>query len=115
MQNSGTLEETTLMQNTNEQEVPPEPEAAPPEMQEQEVTALVSILPNVIEGEVVEIEPPEQTADRSPSKQKPYWFCIPFTILLCLLFLAGSYLVPLFTPWTTVTLIPVARTITTTH
>jgi hypothetical protein len=124
MHNSGTLEETTLTQNTNEQEVPPnipettsplEPEAASPEMQEQEVTALVPTEPDVIEGEVVEIEPPEQTADHTPPKQKPYWVCIPFTIFLCLLLLAGSYLVPLFTPWATVTLIPVERTITTTH
>jgi hypothetical protein len=117
------LEETELPENTNEQETPepqleisnppstPEPEAAQPETQEQEVTALVSAEPEVIEGEFVEIEPLERPESDTPPKQKPYWFLIPFAILCSLVFLAGSYLLPLLTPSATVTLVPVERSL----
>jgi hypothetical protein len=109
MRNTGTLEEAELTQDTHKQE-PPEVEEAP----EQEATALVPAEPDVIEGEVIVIEPPEPSEDQIPlpPKQKPYWLLVPFTILACLLFLAGSYLLPLLTPTATITIIPFERTIT---
>jgi hypothetical protein len=100
------FEEEALTDNTIE----PQPET--PSTPEPETTALVPTEPDVIEGEVIELEPPESTEDRRPTKQKPYWLLIPLTIFLCLLFLAGSFLVPLFMPSATVTIIPVERTIT---
>ncbi len=124
MRNTGTHEGAALMQDTNTQE-PPEPEEAQPETQEpvpktqeaapeQETMALAPTEPDVIEGEVVIIEPPEPSEDYIPQKQKPYWLLVPFTILCCLLFLAGSCLLPLFTPTATITIIPIERTITAT-
>src|SRR6266581_3686468 len=103
MRNTGTLEEAELTQDTKEQE-PPEPEEAQPDTQEpapttqeeapeQETTALVSAEPDVIEGEVIVIEPPEPSKDHIPPKQKPYWLLIPFTVLACLVFVAVSSLV----------------------
>ncbi len=116
---TNTLEETELTDNTSEpqQEQPettasPEPEEAQPETQEQEVTALVPIEPEVIEGEVIELEQPDTAGDHLPPRQKPYWLLIPFTILLCLEFIAASILFPLLAPTATVTIIPVERTIT---
>src|SRR6266699_3641527 len=109
------FEEAALTDTTSE----PQPEISEPtpttqlEVSESETTALVPTEPEVIEGEVVVIEPPESTEDRTPPKQKPYWLLIVFTIACCLIFLTGSFLVPLFTPSATVTLIPVERTITT--
>jgi hypothetical protein len=115
MQN--TLEEMELTQHSNEPEPPettasPEPEEAQPETKEQEVTALVPAEPEVIEGEVIEIEQPDLSEDHLPPKQKPYWLLIPFTILFCLVFVAASFLFSLLTPLATVTIIPVERTIT---
>src|SRR5215469_18897065 len=89
----------------------PEPEPAQTAMHEQEVTALVPAEQDVVEGEAVEIDPQEETANHAPAKQKPYWVCIPFTILCCLLFLGVSLLLPLFTTTATVTLIPVEKTV----
>jgi hypothetical protein len=107
------IEERAVPNNTNEQE-PEAPETPQPETSETETTALVPTEPEVIEGEVIVIEPEEETADHPPPKQKPYWLLIPFTIVCCLIFLTGSYLLPLLTPTATVTIIPVERTITTT-
>src|SRR6266702_4379569 len=116
---TNTLEETELTDNTSEpqQEQPettasPEPEEAQPETQEQEVTALVPIEPEVIEGEVIELEQPEISEDPLPPQQKPYWLLIPFTILFCLVFVAASFLFPFLAPSATVTIIPVERNIT---
>jgi hypothetical protein len=118
-----TREEKALTETTTEPEPqpevseptstpPPETEGAQPETQEQEITAIVPIStePEVIEGEFVEIEPPE---DHTPPKQKPYWLLIPLAFLLCLSYLGVSYLLPLFSPSATVTILPVERTITT--
>lgn len=124
MQNTGVLEEATLTQDTNKQETE-EPEEAQSETQEpapttqerkaeQETTTSVPAEPEVIEGEVIVIEPAETSEDHIPPKQKLYWLLVPFTVLVCLLFLAGSYLLPLFTPTATITIIPIERTITTT-
>src|SRR6266852_1619832 len=114
MQN--TLEEREVPEQGSGQEPEPETrEPTPPpedEAAEQETTALVPTEPDVIEGEVIELAPPEETTGHTPPKQKPYWLLIPFTIFLCLAFLAGSFLVPLFTPTATVTIIPVERNIT---
>ncbi len=116
------FEEAALTENTNKQEPQPEisemtsspePEAAQPETQEQEKTALVPTEPDVIEGEFIEIEPPEEIADPVPPKQKPYWLLIPLAFMLCLSYLGVSLLLPLLSPSATVTIIPVERTITT--
>jgi len=118
---TNTLEETELTDNTNEQNQQPEQpetttspelEEAKPEPQEQEVTALVPAEPEVIEGEVIELEQPDLSEDHTPPKQKPYWLLIPFTILFCLVFVASSFLFPLLTPSATITIIPVERNIT---
>ncbi len=118
---TNTLEETELTKQGSEQEhqpeqpettTSPEPEEAKRETQEQEVTALVPIEPEVIEGEVIELEQPDTAEDHLPPRQKPYWLLIPFTILFCLEFIAASILFPLLAPSATVTIIPVARTIT---
>jgi hypothetical protein len=107
-----TLEETELTDNTNEQEPQPEisaptqPPLAPPEP---ETTALVPTEPDVIEGEFIEIEPPETIAAHTPPKHKPYWLLIPLTICLCLVFVAVSLLLPVLTPSATITLIPVEK------
>jgi len=106
------LEEEALTDTTNE----PQPETPPitqPEAPEPETTALVPTEPDVIEGEVIEIDPPESTEDHTPPKQKPYWLLIVFTIACCLIYFSASFLVPFFTPSATVTLIPVERTLTT--
>ena len=95
------LTDATLTQNTNEQE--PQPE--------QETTAIVSPEPDVIEGEVIELSPPESPEDQTPPKQKPFWLFIPLTLLFCLLFVADSFLVPLLSPSATIIIIPAMRTI----
>ncbi len=100
---TNTLEEMELTDTPNEQQPETsEPTSAP----EPETTALVPTAPDVIEGEFVEIEPPEE---RTPPKQKPYWLLIPFTIFLCLVFVAGSLLLPVLTPSATITIIPVEK------
>ncbi len=108
------VEQAALMQDTNE----PQPELPAPtsqsETQEQEPTAVVPTEPEVIEGKVIVLDSSEPTQDHTPPKRTPYWLCIPFTIFCCLVFLAGSFLVPFFTPSATITLIPIERTITTT-
>src|SRR6266699_1980207 len=118
---TNTLEETELTKQGSEQEhqpeqpettTSPEPEEAKRETQEQEVTALVPIEPEVIEGEVIELEQPDTAEDHLPPRQKPYWLLIPFTILFCLEFIAASILFPLLAPSATVTIISVPRTIT---
>ena len=127
------LEEAELTEHADEPETPkpqpeiaeqtstsvafdatPEPEAAEPETRREEQTALVPTEPEVVDGEVVELEPLERPETPTPPKQKPYWLLIPFAIVLCLLYLAVSVLLPLLTPSATVTIIPVERTITTT-
>jgi len=116
MQNTGTLEEAALIEDTNGQEPQPETSAPASTVQPEapEATALVPSEPDVIEGEVIVIEPPEPSEDHTPPKQKPYWLLVPCTILACLLFLAGSYLLPLLTLTATITIIPIERSITTT-
>src|SRR6266699_3548596 len=116
---TNTLEDAELTDQTNEQQTEPpeiiaslEPEEVKPETQEQETTALVPTEPEVIEGEVIELEQPDISGYPLPPQQKPYWLLIPFTILFCLVFVAASFLLPLLTPTATVTIIPVARTIT---
>src|SRR6266487_286955 len=113
------LEETALTDQTSEPQpdqpettTSPEPEEVKPETQEQETTALVPTEPEVIEGEVIELEQPDLSEERNLPKQNPYWLLIPFTILFCLVFVAASFLLPLLTPSASVTIIPVARTIT---
>jgi hypothetical protein len=117
------LEEAELMKLSNRQEPQqeisetaslPEPEASQPETKEQEPTAVVSTKPDIIEGEVIVLDPPEPSDVPIPPKQKPYWLLIPLAFTLCLSFLGVSYLLPLFSPSATVTIIPVERTITTT-
>ncbi len=113
------VEEVPSMESTNE----PQPEQSEPALTTEqqatqlEPTALVPTPrePDVVEGEVIVIEPPETSEVPTPHKQKPYWLLIPSTILLCLLFLAGSVILPLLTPSATVTIIPVEKTITTTE
>jgi hypothetical protein len=84
------------------------------DINEQETTALVltTTEQEVIEGEVIIIEPPETLEDDKPPPQKRYWLLIPLTIILCLLFPAGSFLLPLLTPTATVTILPIERSIT---
>jgi hypothetical protein len=109
-----TTDEPKPQPETSETPTSPEPEAGQLETPEQEKTALVPTEPEVIEGEFVEIEPLEPSEEDTPSKQKLYWLLIPFAMLLCLLFLAGSYLLPLLPPSAAVTILPVERGITTT-
>ncbi len=91
------LEESALTTPSNE----PQPETPEPE-----TTALVPTEPDVIEGEVIEIEPPEFTQDHRTLQQRPYWLLVPITILVCLSILAVSLLLPLLTPTATVLIIP---------
>jgi hypothetical protein len=105
-----TTDELKLEPDIAEPPTLPEPETGEPELPEQEETALVPTEPEVIEGEVVEIELPEPSEADTPPKQRPYWLLIPFAIVLCLLFLAGSYLLPLLTPSATITIVPVEKT-----
>jgi hypothetical protein len=74
-----------------------------------ETTALVPAEPEVIEGEVVVIESPETSEVYTPPK--PYWLLVPFTILFCLVFLAGTFLLPLLAPSATITIIPVEKNV----
>src|SRR5713101_208582 len=108
-----TLEEAELTNDTNEQEPQPEiseltppPPLAPPEP---ETTAVVPAEPDVIEGEVIEIELPVTSEDHIPPTQKPYWLLIPLTIFLCLVFLAVSLLLPVLTPSATIPLFRLRR------
>ncbi len=109
------LEEAELTENTNEQEPQPEisepTSTTQPEPQEPETTALVATEPEVIEGEVIAIEPPETLDAHTLPKQKPYWLLIPFTIFCCLLFVAGTLLLPVLTPSATITILPVEKTV----
>jgi hypothetical protein len=91
------VEEAALTEDTTE----PQPEA-----QETETTALVPTEPDVIEGEVIEIDPPEAPENHPPQKQKPYWLLIPFTILCCMVFVVVSSLLPLLSPSATITIFP---------
>ena len=114
MNKRSAVEKVPVMESTNEPQ-PEQPE--PARTTEQETTQPTALVPaatepEVIEGVVIEIESPETPKDHTPPKEKPYWLLIPFAIVLCLIFLAGSYLVPLLTPSATVTIIPVERTIT---
>ncbi len=111
------VEEVQSMESTNE----PQPEdIAPPTIEPeaaQSETAAVVIPPSeteIIEGEVIVLDPSEEIADHTPPKQKPYYLLIPLSLMFCLLFLGVSYLLPLFSPSATVTIIPVERSITTT-
>src|SRR6266699_6632605 len=113
------LEETALTDQTSEQQpeppettTSPEPEEAQPETQEQEITALVPTEPEVIEGEVIELEQPDISEDHLPPKQKPYWLLIPLTICLCLSIPGVSLLFPFLSPSATITIIPAERTLT---
>jgi hypothetical protein len=117
------LEEAELTDNTSGQEQQPEspepttspqPEEEKTETQEQEVTALVTTEPEVIEGEVIEIEQPDLSEDHLPPKQKPYWLLIPCTIVLCLSIPGVSLLLPLLSPSATITIIPAEHTLTAT-
>src|SRR6266516_7342327 len=86
----------------------PQPEAQTPTPTPQEEGAVL----DVIEGEVIVIDQPEQITDHAPRKQRPYWLLIPLTIMLCLVVGAASFLLPLLMPTATITMLPVARTIT---
>jgi len=118
MSKSSAVEEVPAMESTNE----PPPEQSEPalttgqEAAQPEPTALVPTPrePDVVEGEVIVIEPPKISAVPTPQKQKPYWLLIPFTIFGCLAFAAVSSLLPLLTPSATITIIAVERSITTT-
>ena len=113
---TNTCEEMEVTQHADEQEPPgttslPQPEEAQPETAEQETTAVLSQQPEVIEGEVIELEPPETAEDCTVPEQKPYWLLIPATLLLCLVFLAGPLFLQALTPSATVTLLPVEKTV----
>src|SRR5260370_12333906 len=58
---------------------------------------------------VITIECPTAPNGPPPQKQKPYWLLIPFTILCCMVFVAASSLLPLFSPSATITIIPASR------
>jgi hypothetical protein len=111
------IEEATLPDTKPEPqgEMPEPVPTTEQETTQPEPTAVVPAItePEVIEGEVIVIDQPEEPTDHTPPKQKPYWLLIPFTILCCLVFLGVSLLVPLFTQTATVTILPVERTITT--
>src|SRR5258708_28501976 len=87
-----------------------QPELSTPPLQtdtqEQEPTVVVPTEPDIIEGEVIVLEVPEERIDHIPPKYKPYWLCIPLTILVCFSIVAVSLLVPMLRPSATVTLIP---------
>src|SRR6266699_7219847 len=85
----------------------PPPEAQTPTPTPQEAAVL-----DVIEGEVIELVPPEETTDHPKLRQQPYWLLIPLTVVLCLVVGAASFLLPLLMPTATITMLPVARTIT---
>jgi hypothetical protein len=105
------LEEAPLTEPADE----PQPETTDiparelPEAPDPETTALAPTEPDVIEGEFVEIEPPGSSENYPPPKQTPYWLLIPFTVVLCLLFVAGSLLLPVLSPSATITLVPVEQ------
>src|SRR6266852_134975 len=106
------VEEAQLTQDTNE--LQPELPAPPsqPETQVQKPTELAPTEPDIIEGEVIVLEVPEEIVDQTPPKRKPYWLLIPLTILVCFSIVAVSLLVPMLSPSATVTLIPIQRSIT---
>src|SRR6266699_324092 len=108
------LEEAELTDKTNEQKTLPETQEPQATSQPETPvsTALVPTEPDVIDAEVIEMEPPEPFDAHTPPKQKPYWLLIPLTIVFCLIFVAASSLFPLLTPSATVTIIPVERNIT---
>ena len=113
---TNTLEETELTDTTNEPQAEnSEPTSTTqPELPEPETTALVTTEPDIIEGEFVEIDPPEASENHIPPKQKPYWLLIPLTICLCLSIPGVSLLLPVLSPSATITIIPAERTLTTT-
>src|SRR6266699_7290939 len=102
-------EEAELTENTHKPE--PETPETPAPQPEPECIALVSTEPDVIEGEVIEIEQPEISEDQISPKQKPFWLLIPCTILFCLLFVAASSLVPLLSPSATIPILPVEKSL----
>jgi hypothetical protein len=113
------LEEANLTDTSDEPKPQPDVAEAPtslepagqPETQVQEHTALVPTESEVIEGEVIELEPQVRPEAATLPQPQPYWVLIPLSIVLCLLFLAGSYLLPLLTPSATVTILPVERSL----
>src|SRR6266699_4184594 len=109
MQGIRISEEAELTANTNKPE--PETPETPAPQPEPECIALVSTEPDLIEGEVIEIEQPEISEDPIPPKQTPYWLLIPCTILFCLLFVAASSLVPLLSPSATVIILPAEKSL----
>jgi len=111
MSKGSAVEEVPSMESTNDQQ-PEQREPAPTTEHQETRPEPTAAEPEVIEGEVIVIEPPKPLDAPTPPKQKPYWLLIPFAIVLCLLFLAGSYFLPILTPSATVTIIPVERTIT---
>jgi hypothetical protein len=113
---TNTLEETELTDTTNQPqaEISEPTSTTQPELPEPETTALVPTEPDIIEGEFVEIDPPEASENYIPPKQKPYWLLIPLTICLCLSIPGVSFLLPLLSPSATITIIPAERTLTTT-
>ncbi len=108
------LEDAALTQDTNE----PQPELpAPPsqsDTQEQESPAEMPTEPDIIEGEVIVLDPPEEIVYHIPPKHKPYWLLIPLIILVCFSIVAVSLLVPMLSPSATVTILPIERSLTTT-
>jgi hypothetical protein len=110
------LQESELSEQEGSGEEPQPDSADPtpptqPEALEPEHTTDVSPEPGVIEGEVIVIDQEDTPADHTPRTQLPYWLHIPLTIVLCLLFVAGSLLTPVLTPTATITLLPVTRSI----
>jgi hypothetical protein len=108
------VEEAALPQDSNKPQLELPAPTPQSETREQEATAVVPTGADVIEGEVIVLDQPEMSEDHVPPKRKPYWVCIPCTIILCLAFLASSFLVPFFTPVATIIIIPIEQTITTT-
>jgi hypothetical protein len=97
----------------------PTPEATPTQQEEgtpnaatsDMAAALAPVEEEIIDGEVTAILEPE----RKPApKQPPYYMIVVGTVLACLLYLAVSLLLPLFTPSATVLIIPTEQHIATT-
>src|SRR6266487_3209484 len=97
-----TREEAAVTDTTNE----PQSEAQTPTLSPKEEA------PEVIDSEVMVIDQPEYITDHDLPQQHPYWLLISLTIVLCLVVGAASFLLPLLMPTATITMLPVARTIT---
>ncbi len=100
------MQDTRADVTVTKHEPPPEARTPPPIPQEEGAVL------DVIEGEVIAIDQPEYITDHATLKQRPYWLLIPLTVVLCLVVGAASFLLPLLTPTATITMLPVARTIT---